>query len=165
MTRHRFTLAQSMALVIYLGFGFAALRNADPFWAGATYTLASITIAAAPLGAFARRGTARLNWAGFAVFGWTSLFLTHLPPWRIGGVSFGPIDKPVLLIDWGFARLRPYFLPPTASLRAYEQVSLSLGVVLFGLVGAVVGRFVAVKESGRVPSAMPTGGTMITGNA
>jgi hypothetical protein len=71
MSRLRFTLAQLMALVIYLGFGLAALRNANPFWAGATYTLAIITIAAAPLGAYARRGTARLTWAGFAVFGWT----------------------------------------------------------------------------------------------
>jgi hypothetical protein len=151
MSRLRFTLAQLMALVVYLGFGFASLRNADPFWAGATYTLAIIMIAAAPLGAFARRGTARMAWGGFAVFGWTYLFLAHLPPWQIwnGGLDFETIHRPAFLIEWGFARLRPYILPPSGSLRAYLQVSLSLGVVLFGLVGAVVGRLVAVKDVNR----------------
>jgi hypothetical protein len=52
MTRLRFNLAQLMAVVFCLGFGFAALRSADDFWASVTYTVAIIMIAAAPVGAF-----------------------------------------------------------------------------------------------------------------
>ena len=69
MTRHRFTLAQLMAIVLSVGFGFAALRNANELWASATYTLAFLMNLVATLGALARKGRARLAWVGFAVFG------------------------------------------------------------------------------------------------
>ena len=81
MNRLRFTLAQLMAVVLFVGFGFAALRNADNFWADATYTIAIISLATALLGAIVRRGTARVSWIGFAVFGWTYLMLDFLPAW------------------------------------------------------------------------------------
>jgi hypothetical protein len=140
MTRLRFTLAQLMGIVLDLGFGFAAMRNADPFWASATYTLATILIAVALVGAFARSGRARTPRVGFAVFGWTYLLIVHLPDWSIGGVGYGPITKPLLLIEWGTARLQPYIkpLPPGGGgslLMPYEQVSQTLGIILFGLAG------------------------------
>ena len=47
MTRPRLTIAQLMTVILLVGFGFAALRNADDFWASATYTLAIISILAA----------------------------------------------------------------------------------------------------------------------
>jgi hypothetical protein len=158
MTRLRFTLAQLMGIVLYLGFGFAALRNADEFWASATYTLATILIAVALVGAFARSGRARTPRVGFAVFGWTYLLIVHLPDWSIGGLGFGPIQKPLLLIEWGTARLQPYIkpLPQGAGglagrsfLMPYEQVSHSLGIILFGLAGAVLGRLLAAKDERR----------------
>ena len=68
MPRLRFTLAALLAIVLFLGFGFAALRNADAFWASATYMLALLMVAVAPLGALTRKGRARMAWAGFAVF-------------------------------------------------------------------------------------------------
>jgi len=40
MNRFRFTLAQLMAIVLFIGFGFAALRNANALWASATFSLA-----------------------------------------------------------------------------------------------------------------------------
>ena len=155
MTRLRFTLAQLMAMVLYLGFGFAALRNADEFWASAAYTLAITLIAVALVGAFARNDKARTPWVGFAVFGWTYLLIVHLPAWGVGGLGFGPIRKPHLLIEWGTARLQPYIkpLPPGMSggaagnfLMSYEQVSQSLGIILFGLAGALIGRLLAAKD-------------------
>ena len=149
MTRLRFSIAQLMAIVLYLGFGFAALRNADRFWASATYTLALIMIALASIGAFARRGTARMTWAGFSVFGWTYLLIDQLPPWAIGGLGAGPIPKPVLLIEWGAALLQHHINPQSTRGMAwveYEQVSLSLGIIFFGLVGAVVGRLLARRD-------------------
>jgi hypothetical protein len=51
MNRFRFTVAQSMAIVLIGGFGFAALRNADRFWASVTFNLAITTISAALVGA------------------------------------------------------------------------------------------------------------------
>jgi hypothetical protein len=111
MGRLRFTLAQLMGIVIYLGFGFAALRNADAMWASAAYTLAIILIAASLVGALALSGRARTPWLGFAVFGWTYLLIVHLPAWETGGLGFGPIWKPPLLIEWATARLQPYINP------------------------------------------------------
>ena len=155
MTRLRFTLARLMGIVLYLGFGFAALRNADAFWASATYTLAIILIAVAFVGAFTRSGWARTPWVGFAVFGWTYLLIVHLPDWSIGGLGFGPIYKPLLLIEWGTAQLQPYIKPLPQGmgggavsdfLMPYEQVSQSLGIILFGLVGAVLGRLLAAND-------------------
>jgi hypothetical protein len=148
MTRLRFTLAQSMAILFYLGFGFAALRNADDLWASATYTLAITMIATALVGAFARRGVARMTWTGFAVFGWTYLLVVHLPPREVGGLGFGPIRNPSLLIEWGIARLEPYIhpIPGGRDLTDYEQVGNSLGIMLFGLVGAILGHLMATKD-------------------
>jgi hypothetical protein len=142
-----------MGIVLYLGFGFAALRNADEFWASATYTLATILIAVTLVGAFARSGRARTPWVGFAVFGWTYLLIVHLPDRSIGGLGFGPIQKPLLLIEWGTARLQPYIKPlpqgAGGNLMPYEQVSHSLGIIRFGLAGAVLGRLLAAKDERR----------------
>jgi hypothetical protein len=140
-----------MVIVLYLGFGFAALRNADEFWASAAYTLAIILIAGALVGALARRGRSRTPWVGFALFGWTYLVIFHLPAWPVSGVGFGPIPRPLLLVEWGTAYLQPFIMPlppayPGRFLVPYEQVSQSLGIVLFGLIGAVMGRLVAVKD-------------------
>jgi hypothetical protein len=144
-----------MAIVLYLGFGFAALRNANEFWANAAYTLAVSLNALALVGALVRRGKSRAPWVGFAVFGWTCLLINHLPGWTIGGLGFGPIWRPVLLFEWATARLQPYVkpVPPGMGggaagdfLMAYEQVSFSLGIILFGLVGAVAGPLMAVRD-------------------
>jgi hypothetical protein len=156
MSRLRFTIAQMMAVVLLVGFGFAALHNANGVWASATYTLAIVMIAAALVGAFVRRGRARAPWTGFAVFGWSYLLVVHLPSWETGGFGFGPIYKPVLLIQSGIASLQPYIrpfppgVPGGASggsfLIPYEQVSFSMGIILFGLVGAILGRVIATKD-------------------
>jgi hypothetical protein len=69
VTRLRFTLAQSMAVVLFIGFGFAALRNADALWASAAFSLAILTVSVALAGACSRREAARMPWAGFAVAG------------------------------------------------------------------------------------------------
>jgi hypothetical protein len=124
MTHPRISIVQSMAIVLYLGFGFAALRNADAYWAGATYTLAITMIAAALVGALARKSGDRMTWTGFAVFGWTYLLVLQLPPWDVGGLGFGPIPKPILLIEFGIAPLRPYIYPTARgrNLTPYEQI-------------------------------------------
>jgi hypothetical protein len=154
MTRFRFSLAQLMAIVLYFGFAFAALRNADRIWASATFTLSIMTISTALVGAFVRRGPARPAWIGFAVFGWTYLSIGMVPPRASGGLGIGPLPWPPNLIEWGIASLQPYLRPVSSAqmfmsgslLTPYEQVGNSLGIVLFGLVGAVAGRLLAVRD-------------------
>jgi hypothetical protein len=154
MTRLRFTLAQLMAIVLYVGFGFAALRNADEVWASATYTLSVVAISTALVAVLVQRGRARPVWIGFAAFGWTYLLISTLPPRASGGLGFGPLPWPPNLIEWGMASLQPYLRPVPSGqmwnsgslLTPYEQVGHSLGIVLFGSVGAVVGRFLAMRD-------------------
>ncbi len=146
MTRPRTTIAQLMAIVFYLGIGFAALRNADDFWASATYTLSIFVISAALLGALIRKGTRRPTWIGFAVFGWAYLVVGRLPGFY---TPFdGSLNAPSLLIEWGAKQLQPYIYPPGAATNfsAYLQVSHSLGIILFGLVGAIVAHFIAATD-------------------
>src|SRR4051794_32547961 len=107
MTRLRITLAQSMAIVLFMAVGFAAPRNANDFWARATFTLAIITVSVALVGAFARKGEARMSWAGFAVFGFACLVIWLSTAKTVGSLS-GP---PRLLASWGFRHLGPYINP------------------------------------------------------
>ena len=93
MNRLRFTLAQLMAVVLFIGLGFAALRNADDFWASVTYTLAFLMISVAALAALARKGRVRLVWAGFAMFGWARLLVGALPQFGLG-YQVPPMQSP-----------------------------------------------------------------------
>jgi len=139
MSRFRFTLAQLMAIVLLVGFGFAALRNAAEFWASATYTLAFLMISVAPLCALARKGRDRMAWVGFAVFGWARLLVGALP--YLTDHAYGQIPSPKLL---GFAYLMPSFLTfPRGYSPDHARVLASLEIILFGLVGAIVGRLMA----------------------
>ena len=139
MTRLRLSLARLMFIVLCVGFGFAALRNADEIWASATFTLACLMVSVAPLGALARRGRARMAWAGFAVFGWARLLVGALP--YLTDHAYGQIPSPKLL---GFAYLMPSFLTfPRGYSPDHARVLASLEIILFGLVGAIVGRLMA----------------------
>jgi hypothetical protein len=144
MTWLRFTLAQLMALVLVLGFGFAALRDADHYWADATYTIAILSVSTALLGAIVRRGPTRVPWIGYAVFGWTYVLLDFLPSYTGSGFGFERVKRPTLMIMWAIGRLQPHINGST-HLFHYDQVSYSLGMILFGLVGSIVGRLIAVK--------------------
>jgi hypothetical protein len=143
MSRLRFTLAQLMAVVIFCGFGFAALRNADWIWASASYTLAFLIISFAPLAALARRGAARMVWAGFAIFGWARLLISVLP--NIHTHNFASLPSPSLLTYSVFDFLMRYLWPRGFDIP-HAQVFYSLEIILFGLVGSIVGSFLVVKD-------------------
>jgi hypothetical protein len=135
-----------MVVVLYFGFGFAALRNANNLWASATYTLAIATIAAALVGALVRNGVARTAWIGLAAFGWAYLLASRLPD--LTSYNVGKLAGPCLLIEWMIALFAPHIYPPGTPVNwpAFDQVSHSLGMILFALLGAVVGRLLAVKN-------------------
>ena len=81
MTHLRFTLAQLMAVVLFIGFGFAALRNAGPLLATATYNLAFLSLPTATVCAVVGQGRLRSLATGYATFG-SAYFLFNLLPLR-----------------------------------------------------------------------------------
>ena len=147
MNRLRLTIANLMIVVLSVGLGFAALRNADEFWASATYTLAILAVPAAVVVAVARKGQARLTWLGFAMFGGASLLIWLSTSHKIDNSLNAP---PVSVMTWGLCSLMPHINPtvPMGSITWMRclQVCHSLEVILVGFVGAILGRFVAVED-------------------
>jgi hypothetical protein len=142
MTRLRFTLAQLIAFVLFIGFGFAALRNADGLWASAAFSLAILTVSVALAGAWSREEATRMPWAGFAIAGGLRLLV-----WLLTSSTVGHLNGPPYPLVY---RLGPYINPEAwvggPLLIAYTQVSHSLDVILLGCFGAVIGRFLAAKD-------------------
>ena len=148
MIRPRTTIAGLMATVLYVAVGFAALRNADAFWAGATFSLVILSVSVALAGALNCRGRARAAWAGFAAASLACLVIWFLARETVGFVT-GP---PRLFAFWGFHKLLPY-VNPTASRGGepyiyFVQVSNSLEAILFGMIGAFLSRLIPVKDEG-----------------
>ena len=162
MSRLRFTLAQLMAIVLFIGFGFAAMRLGSLLWASAVFTLTVAVLSVAVLGTMARRGRARMTWAGFALFGWVYLGTTFGPWADVHGVTAPPYVTRWPLDYWD-AKLRsggwmdtvptgemlfPRF--PTAVTQPdvfqARRIGHCLAAIVFGLVGAVSGRLLAPRN-------------------
>ena len=145
MNRPHYTIAQLMVFVLLVGVSFAALRNANAVWASATFTIAIITISVALVAAFARRGKARMAWAGYAATGWACLVI-----WLATSSTAGSLTSPPrLLLSWGLLHLQPSIQPAASGGQlfiAYLQISHSLEVIFLGLAGAVLGRILASRE-------------------
>jgi hypothetical protein len=145
MSGLRFTIAQLMALVLVAGVGFAALRAANEFWASTTFTIALLSISAASVSAFVSKGKARAAWAGYAIAGWACL-VTWMVSSATAGFAFGP---PELLLYWALIRFQPAIQPMVAGggdpMLAYHQTSHSIEVIVLGIAGAGLGRFLAPK--------------------
>ena len=141
MNRLRLTIAQLMAIVLCFGFGFAALRNANAFWAGATFCFAIISVSVASVGAFARKGNGRVFWAGFAIAAGIRLIISIFTPQAAGSLNGPP--RPLLY------QLQSYINPSASggsALIAYVQICNSLEVILLGLIGAVLAQFIAAQD-------------------
>jgi hypothetical protein len=184
MSRLRFSLAQSMAIVLLIGVGLAALHSASVLWSSAVFTLTVAVLSAAILGAMARRGRVRMTWAGFALFGWVYLGTTFgpwadvngvkAPPyvtrwgldywdsklWSVYRADTGPpgevlFARPVLPPPPVLAANRPppaMAMPPrpvlvlTPDAFQFRRIGHCLAAILFGLVGAVLGRLIAAED-------------------
>lgn len=77
MPKVHFSISSLLALVVVSAIGFAAIRIASPTWAGWLYSLTLLVMLASILGICFRRGTRRVFWIGFALFGWANLFLAN----------------------------------------------------------------------------------------
>jgi hypothetical protein len=140
----RMTISTSMALVSFVAFGLAALRNANEFWASTAFSLAVITVSVALVGALARKGKARIAWAGFAATGMACLAVWLSTPESVGGLN-GP---PRMIAFRLFDLLQPHINPAASGGQPYihyVQVSNSLEVVLLATIGSFLSRFAVVR--------------------
>jgi hypothetical protein len=150
--RMRFTLGALMGLVVLAAFSMSVLRDPAPFWSSALFTLDVILLGFATLGAVARRGSARMPWAGFAGFGWSYLALSfgplgdkslaHAPPdfltsWIFDQLSAFSNGRPTRVVTAGF---------PAFIVIEFRQISHSLSAILFALLGGLLGRLAVPRE-------------------
>jgi hypothetical protein len=141
MNRLRVTLGQLMLVVLFFGFGLAALRNANGFWASAAFSVAVISVSVALTGAFARKDRRRFSCAGFPAAGGARLVIWLLTPETVGKLN-GP---PRAILH----QLQSSINPAASGGRiyiAFAQICNSLDVIILGLVAAVISQLVAAAN-------------------
>jgi hypothetical protein len=78
--RHiRFSIASLLIAILFVGFGFAALREANDTWDSSTFSITLVALLISILLAIHRTLTSRAFWLGFALFGSAYLALTFVP--------------------------------------------------------------------------------------
>jgi hypothetical protein len=158
--RVRVTIRGLIGLVFFVGFALAALRGASLGWATASILLALLALCTATLGALTGRGTARVAWVGFAVFGWAYFVLhfwapaqwksgygpAHFTTWAIGEVilprTFPELEEGVL--NGGQEEF--VILRSGRSGSFFCAACHALASILFGLIGAALGPLVAARR-------------------
>lgn len=140
MVRSRLTIAQTMAVVLFAGFVFAALSKPGPMWAVASFYLAIVLLSAAPVVAWARKDESRFLWAAFAAAGWVRISFW----WLARGVDFREAVAPSLPFAWHARRALPVDLATPlvgGGPDDFLHTSTYLEAVLVGLLAAAVCRF------------------------
>jgi hypothetical protein len=83
MKRLRFTIGELILLVTVVAIGLAAVVSASAAWAGSMLSITFFAMIASVLGVVWGRGMRRVYWSGFALLGWSYLFLMYVPTLRI----------------------------------------------------------------------------------
>jgi hypothetical protein len=76
----RFRISSLLALVLFMGVSFAALRSASRVWADALFAVTLLALTSAILLTAHRRGRTRAFWLGFTLFGSIYLAASLIPP-------------------------------------------------------------------------------------
>jgi cbb3-type cytochrome oxidase subunit 3 len=79
MRRLRFHIGTLVILVLFLGVGFAALRESNEIWDSSIFTITLCMLLISILLAIHRTERRRAYWLGFTLFGWTYLGLSLVP--------------------------------------------------------------------------------------
>ena len=80
MRRIRFNIASLLIAVLFVAVGFAAQRESNEVWDSGLFTLTLTVLLISILLAIHRSDARRAFWLGFALFGWTYLGLSLVPP-------------------------------------------------------------------------------------
>jgi hypothetical protein len=80
MRNLRFNIASLLVVILFLGVGFAALRESNDYWESAIFTLTVAVLLVSILLAVHGSEARRAFWIGFALFGWCYLALAQVPP-------------------------------------------------------------------------------------
>ena len=80
MSRPRFTIGKLLRVMVVLAVAFASLREATDLWEGGMLGLCLLSVVTAVLMTVHRKQRKRAFWLGFALFGWTYLVASLIPP-------------------------------------------------------------------------------------
>jgi hypothetical protein len=163
--RFRLSIAGLLAAVLLIAVGFAGLRTASALWASALFTLTVTLFATAILGAVVCRGSSRMAWLGFGIFGWTYLLATFwvwpgpngvtAPPFLTKALldSFQPSLKTstVITIDTHQSGEMITEPPPIGAIRVidlthYRRIGHMLAAIVLAILGAVVGTLLSTQS-------------------
>ncbi len=151
--RPKTTILRFMGAILVFAAILAALKHPTFWWCSGLVTLQVGLFSLAILQTVISRGRSRACWAGFAIFG-----LTYLH----AGCSLSLVSQrfvfppPSLLVEILVLRYSPYGLASGVSDVMDEwiengypfQVCLLISTLLFGALGAVVGRMLDEKRLG-----------------
>jgi DNA-binding transcriptional ArsR family regulator len=157
MRRFRFSIASLLVVILFVSVALAALRMPTDAWDSGVLGLTLLILLTATLLAVHRTHRQRAYWLGFALFGWTSLIASVIPP--IGsrlpttmGLAF--IDSKIpgreITVSAVFAYtntagtnpVRGYVVPPQGNAVVPSPPAISTPIV-FRLLSATTGKFLA----------------------
>ncbi len=140
--RTRLSIRGMMISVVYVAIGLVSLKDPSEFVTRALFNLTLAILLSGLLLIFYRRGRARAFWVGLVLFGscYLALYL---------GFQDSSLAKTTNLTDYLFAHLHPEepgtpFRWETRFMHSrFKRVSLSLGTMVFALIGGIVGNTLA----------------------
>jgi hypothetical protein len=160
--RIRFSILGLMALVLFVGVGFAALRYATGWWSSGVFTATLIGLALSGAYAAHRRGPRRAFWSAFVAFG-VGYMILAFGPWCEDSIRPRLITSK--MIDLAYPRFTQYgspllftpngrFFPvresdatvriwgPDATRQArFQSIGHSLAALLLATIGGTASRF------------------------
>jgi hypothetical protein len=130
MNRFRVTIRSAMALVLFAGVGFAALRDPSVWWLGGVLACLIGLLLTACVGAMYRTGRERAFWLGIVVFGGGYLLLSRV-------LSTDATGNPVAFTNRALDTPALDLLKPQSA-DDYHAIGNLLVVILFAMIGSVV---------------------------
>jgi hypothetical protein len=123
----RFSIRETMSVILVCAVGLAALRNANEFWAGVVVLATMAVLGTALLGVIHRRGTGRAWWLGFGIFAGGYLVLA-LGPWFSDHIQ--PTLATTLLLDYVHLKVTSEPVPRFSALRMLRDRRQTLAEAL-----------------------------------
>lgn len=124
MKRPRITIAHAILLVLIASICLAALRGASQAWAGLIESFTFFVMIGSILGIAYRRGGRRVYWVGFAVLGWSYLFL-YYAPWFSEKVGMNLLAPSLFAQLFELVHPEPPPIPPTPAGGGFQSIPVA----------------------------------------